>query len=276
MLTRRHRSLLVTLLIGPIVLSQACATTTDPVAEGSGRRLRSPTKGIAEQTTAPQTSSSVTMSPGSSPPGTESDNGVDGFTFTSAPIDEATRTRMQGVSMRPGCPVQFDDLRLLHIGYVDFDGRDRVGEMVVHRSVVDGVRAVFERLHAERFPIRRMTLVDDFGRAKNPADGADDFKSIEADNTSAFNCRTRTGSASRFSQHSYGTAIDVNPLENPYLRSGRTSHPASMPFLDRSTRLPGMVLEGDAVVQAFGDIGWRWGGTWSDPVDLQHFSQNGD
>ena len=102
-----------------------------------------------------------------------------------------------------------------------------------------------------------------------------DFGSIEADNTSSFNCRNATGS-SNWSNHAYGLAIDLNPLENPYVSGGRTSHRGSVKYLDRSKHLRGMIHPGDVVVRAFESIGWGWGGYWTGSVkDLQHFSANG-
>lgn len=198
-----------------------------------------------------------------------------GFRFRSDPLDQATRERMWGVSIRGACPVPFEGLRLVHVTHWDFDGRVQTGELVVNSSVLSDVEQVFASLYRDRFPIRRMRLVDDYGAADDPADGADDFASIEADNTSAFNCRTRTGSG-EFSQHSYGTAIDVNPIENPYVSSaGTTSHRASVPYLDRTDVRPGMAVPDGPLVRAFAEVGWTWGGTWSDVRDLQHFSRNG-
>jgi hypothetical protein len=104
--------------------------------------------------------------------------------------------------------------------------------------------------------------------------GGSDFRSIEADNTSAFNCRSATGS-SRWSEHAYGRAIDVNPIENPYVEGGRTSHEASVPYLDRSRPRRGMAVEGGALVRAFDRVGWGWGGRWSGAKDYQHFSASG-
>ena len=107
--------------------------------------------------------------------------------------------------------------------------------------------AVLRRLYADGFPIRRMVPVDAYGGS--------DFRSIEADNTSAFNCRFVDGTT-RYSQHAYGRAIDVNPIENPYVTSaGTTSHPASRPYLQRTPFRPGMAAEGHALVRAFDAIG---------------------
>jgi hypothetical protein len=189
-----------------------------------------------------------------------------GFEGRVASISPALAARMTGVSWRPGCPVPLRDLRLLTLRHWGFDGAVRTGRLVVHRDVAREMVGVFRKLYEARFPIRRMLLVDAYG--------ADDFRSIEADNTSAFNCRPVEGT-SRWSEHAYGRAIDVNPIENPYVSGGRTSHRASVAYLDRSRRRPGMALEGGALVRAFDAVGWGWGGRWSSPQDYQHFSASG-
>ena len=192
---------------------------------------------------------------------------VEGFTFEVHPIGPAVRERMVGVSWRRGCPVPLRRLRHLRIAHHDFGGERRVGELVVHRAAVGAMRTVFRRLYRAEFPIRRMRLVDDYG--------ADDHASIEADNTSAFNCRPVTGGR-RWSEHAYGRAIDVNPIENPYVfPNGTTSHRRSRPYLDRSRRRPGMAYAGGPLVRAFRKAGWKWGGRWSGAKDFQHFSATG-
>jgi hypothetical protein len=192
--------------------------------------------------------------------------GQEGFRASVTSIPPALAARMTGVSWRPGCPVPLRDLRVLTLRHWGFDGSVRTGRLVVHGDVAREVIAVLRKLYEARFPVRRMRLVDAYG--------ADDFRSIEADNTSAFNCRTVEGT-SRWSEHSYGRAIDVNPIENPYVSGGRTSHRASVPYLDRSRRRPGMAVEGGALVRAFDAAGWGWGGRWSSPQDYQHFSASG-
>jgi hypothetical protein len=182
-------------------------------------------------------------------------------------IGPALSARMTGSSWHAGCPVMLSQLRLLTLSHWGFDGRVHTGKLVVNADVAARVVASFRRLYDARFPIRRMRLVDDYGGS--------DFRSIEADNTSAFNCRAATGST-RWSEHAYGHAIDVNPIENPYVEGGSTSHAASRPYLDRSRRRPGMAYPGSTVVNAFGAIGWGWGGYWSGSVrDYQHFSASG-
>jgi D-alanyl-D-alanine carboxypeptidase len=183
------------------------------------------------------------------------------------PIPPAMRAQMSGVSWHPGCPVGLSDLRVITLPYRGFDGRDHTGRLIANRDAAAALVAVFRRLYAARFPIRRMEPVDRYG--------GDDFRSIEADNTSSFNCRNATGST-RWSNHAYGRAIDVNPIENPYVSGGTTSHPASRVYLDRARHLRGTAYEGGALVEAFRSVGWGWGGTWSGSVrDYQHFSVNG-
>ncbi|HUR13463.1 MAG TPA: M15 family metallopeptidase [Mycobacteriales bacterium] len=168
-------------------------------------------------------------------------------------------------SWRPGCPVAPAQLRLLTLPYRDFAGARRTGEIVVHARVADDVVAVFRDLYAAGFPIRSLRRVDEFG--------GDDDRSMAADNTSAFNCRDAVG-GSGWSQHAYGLAIDVNPVENPYVYGGRVLPPAGEPYADRTPRRRGMAYPGGALNRAFAARGWSWGGQWRNP-DYQHFSTNG-
>ena len=189
------------------------------------------------------------------------------FRGTIERIDSAQAKRMTGVSWRPGCPVGLRDLRLLRLSHWGFDGRTRTGRLIVHRDVARELVQVFRDVYAARVPIRRMVPVDAYG--------ASDFRSIEADNTSAFNCRFVEGTT-RWSNHAYGTAIDLNPIENPYVSGGRTAHRASGPYVARTPRRPGMAYEGGALVRAFDRIGWGWGGRWTSVKDYQHFSASWD
>jgi D-alanyl-D-alanine carboxypeptidase len=189
-----------------------------------------------------------------------------GFRGTISRIDAKHARLMTGVSWRPGCPVHLRDLRLLRLTHWRFDGSVTTGRLIAHADVSRELVQVFRRLYAAHFPIRRMVPVDAYG--------ASDFRSIEADNTSAFNCRYVEGT-SRWSEHAYGRALDVNPIENPYVSGGRTSHAASVPYLDRSRHRPGMAHEGGALVRAFDSIGWGWGGRWTSVKDYQHFSASG-
>lgn len=201
---------------------------------------------------------------GSAPAG-----GAEGVAFraTVAPLPPSLVRVMTGLSWRPGCPVHHRDLRLVTSTHWGFDGTVRTGRLVVHRDVSGAIVIVLRRLFDERFAIRKMVPVDAYG--------ASDFRSIEADNTSAFNCRFIAGT-SRWSEHAYGRAVDVNPIENPYVgSSGTSSHAASAPYVRRTRFRAGMAAEGHALVRAFDAAGWSWGGRWSGAKDYQHFSASG-
>jgi hypothetical protein len=159
------------------------------------------------------------------------------FEFRASTLTPTLRRQLSATSWHPGCPVGLQRLRYLRISYWGFDQRAHLGEMVLNASAVQPTQRAFAALFAARFPIRRMRLVDRYGGS--------DYASIQADNTSAFNCRDATG-ASRWSEHAFGLAIDVNPIENPYVyANGTTTHAASDPYLDRSNVRPGMAVPGE-------------------------------
>ena len=203
----------------------------------------------------------------SGPAAADPSRGTTAFQGSAERIDVATRERMSGVSWRPGCPVGFGELRLLTVSHWGFDGRVHRGRLVVHRDYATGMVGAMRKLFRLRYPIRRMRLVDAYG--------ADDHRSMGADNTSAFNCRYVAGSPGVWSEHAYGRAIDVNPVENPYVtESGYVSPPAGARFADRG-HAKGVIHRGGPVVSAFAAIGWEWGGNWFWPKDYQHFSATG-
>ncbi len=186
------------------------------------------------------------------------------FSATVRVVDEATRASMIGVSWKPGCPVPIDDLRIIEMNHWGFDGVvHEGGQLMVHRLVADDVVTAFGELFAERFPIRRMQLIEAYG-------GSDDA-SMADDNTSAFNCRPITGTTDRFSIHSYGQAIDINTVENPYVRGTTVLPPAGREYLDREDVRAGMITKNDAVEKAFRDAKFFWGGDFNSLKDYQHF-----
>lgn len=183
-------------------------------------------------------------------------------------VDAELRKRMTGNSWHRGCPVPLRNLRLLRVGHWGFDGKVKRGYVVVHADASRDILRVMRKLYELHFAIRRMRLVDAYG--------SDDHRSMNADNTSAFNCREVAGRPGVWSQHAYGRAIDVNPIENPYVTSGGyVSPPAGAPYADRRPHVKGMINARGKVVKAFADAGWGWGGNWSGTKDFQHFSATG-
>jgi poly-gamma-glutamate synthesis protein (capsule biosynthesis protein) len=194
-----------------------------------------------------------------------------GSNVSISPISLEIQKRMiMGNSWRVGCPVGLNDLRYLRLRYRDFRDVSCMGELIVHKDVAIEVLDIFESLYALKYPIHKMRLVSEYK--------GNDWQSIEADNTSAFNCRNATGSK-KWSKHSYGKAIDLNPIENPYIsRKGRISHKASLKYRKRvhkstSHADKAVLLKDDKIVKIFKSYGWKWGGDWSSIKDYQHFSK---
>lgn len=184
-------------------------------------------------------------------------------------ITPAVKKRMiEAKSWRKGCPVPLTKLRYLKLKHLNFKGKTVLGEMVVHKDIAKEVVTIFDKLYKIGYPIRQMRLVADYQ--------ANDWVSIEADNTSAFNCRNIAGT-SRWSKHAYGKAIDINPIENPYVsRSGYISHKASWKYKKRLHRNKSyadkaVLLRSDKATKIFKKYGWTWGGDWKTIKDYQHF-----
>ena len=180
-------------------------------------------------------------------------------------IEGSVREQMRGVSWHPDprCPA-FDDLALLELPFIDFAGDERRGELVVAREVAEAIVEVFERLFRDRFPIARMERI--------AAYGGDDERSMSANNCSAFNFRVIAGT-DRLSQHALGLAVDINPVQNPWVKDGVVLPPAGRTYVDRSRDVPGLIRRPGPVTAAFDAIGWVWGGDWTATKDYHHFAK---
>jgi len=192
------------------------------------------------------------------------------FNYNISEITPAVKERMiKADSWRQTCPVSLLDLRYINVNHLDFNGQTVSGEIIVHKDVADEVVNIFAELYEINYPIRQMRLVSDFK--------ANDWQSIEADNTSAFNCRPVTGNKKKWSKHAYGRAIDINPIENPYVsRKGYISHKASLKYKRRVHKNntyadKAVLLKNDKATKIFKKYGWSWGGDWRTIKDYQHF-----
>ena len=194
------------------------------------------------------------------------DECVPNFESKISTLTEKRIAELKKGAWQEGCPVQLSDVRSLSLLYVNEDGRVHKGELVVAKQVVKDVTSIFKRLYESRFVIHKMQSIEIY-------DGNDD-RSMADNNTSALNCRNVKGTK-RWSQHSYGIAIDINPLWNPYVRRGKVEPLEGKNFLNREADLPGLIHHDDAIVQWFLDAGWGWGGHWKNSKDYQHFSANG-
>jgi hypothetical protein len=241
-----------------VILLAGCAPAADP---GAPRTSRPALPEAAATTGPPVTSTPTPATPaGTASPGrtTRADAG---FRWTVRPATAA----LLGSSWRRGCPVPPSKLRIVRLTYWTFRGTVAEGDLVLNRDVVARTEPVFAAMFRHRFPLRSVRPVTAFGSS--------DDRSMAADNTSAFNCRRAVAAGPpTWSRHAYGTAIDVNPVENPYLFGGRVLPPNGRPYVDRRRAAPGKIRAGDAVHRAFRKAGYRWGGTFSNP-DYQHFDR---
>jgi hypothetical protein len=188
---------------------------------------------------------------------------------TVRPLPAALRAELTGRFWQPSCPVPLSQLRLLTVRHWDFGGTARTGQLVVAREYASPLRGVFRRLFELRFPIRHLSLATSY------SSNGDDRRDVSG----SFHCRRAvpspcgTGSGN-WSNHAYGRAIDLNPVENPYVGCGTVRGGKRSPYMDRTPLRKGMVTP--AVIAAFRAIGWGWGGDWTgDTKDYMHFSANG-
>ncbi len=181
------------------------------------------------------------------------------------PIPDDVRTEMKKHSWRPSCPVKIENLTYLELMYWGFDGQPHRGELIVHSRAASEILDIFKALFEKKYPIEKMRLIDTYQ--------GDDHASMADNNTSAFNCRPVEGSRTRLSRHSYGLAIDINPLINPYVKGKKVLPPAGAAYLNRKKQSRGMIVPGGPCHQAFTSRGWRWGGDWNSLKDYQHFEK---
>lgn len=157
------------------------------------------------------------------------------------------------------CPIAIDRLKLLEIQHYTLKGDIMIGQMVVLDVIATSTRKIFASLFARKFPIHKIQPMDTYN-------GNDDA-AMEDNNSSCFNFRKISGS-DRLSIHSYGLAIDVNPLQNPCIINNKISPTAGREFTDRNNIRPGML---EPVVHLFKQYGFEWGGDWTNLKDYHHF-----
>ena len=165
--------------------------------------------------------------------------------------------------LRPECPItRRSQLRSVAINHYTFKGEVRRGLVVVNKDVTRSVVRILTKMYEAKFPIRRMSPVENYGGDTN--------KSLRADNTSAYNCRRPDQINAPFTEspHANGRAIDINPRENPWkdLRC-RCWYPSAKEHLRNDE--PGKINKGGKVWQVFRAEGWIWQDI--DVADYMHF-----
>jgi LysM repeat protein len=179
----------------------------------------------------------------------------------------AWRTRIEMVTPamvnwdpRRRCPVPPADLRRIWVSYIDFQGAYHDGSIIMHKSLVTATQRTFFTLFRWRYRIMAMAPMS----VNMP--GQTDMSIV----TAGYRCRRVAGSTT-WSEHAYGRAIDLNPLQNPMVRGSYLDPPGSAFWVRRNRYLIGMV-HAEGAVRAFTRNGFRWGGRWRTLKDYMHFS----
>lgn len=184
--------------------------------------------------------------------------------FTREPLPVHIIELITGVTFHENTPFDYSFLTYLTVTHVNFDGESVIGHLIVADEIGDEVLEIFMEIYESRFPIYSIRLIDYFD--------ASDYYSMAANNSHAFNFRNIAGT-NIISRHGFGMAIDINPIQNPYIRGDVIWPAAGAEYLDRSDIRPGMILPGGAVYNAFISRGWVWGGYWTSPRDYHHFER---
>lgn len=184
--------------------------------------------------------------------------------FVSEPIPFEIQERMKDVSLPQDARIDISDLRYLTLPYYDFEGQVQQGEMVCNMKIAKDLIAVFRELFEKQYQFCSIRLIDDFG-------GSDEA-SMLANNTSCFNYRTKSGS-SALSSHALGLAVDVNPMQNPFVKRGKVYPETATDFVDRNLDFAHKIDTQDACYKSFKAHGFRWGGLWRSAKDYQHFEK---
>jgi hypothetical protein len=167
-----------------------------------------------------------------------------------------------------GCPVGPSALRTVAMNFYGRDKKMHRGLLIVRSDLTTEVIRSFKTALGHRFRIAKM---------KNPnVYGGNDPIQMEANNSSAFNCRQVVGNPYKLSPHSYGTSIDVNPVQNPYRDvNGKWWPENGKPYIDRSPVRAGMLTKDSYLTEKLRSYDFFWGGFWYPGRDYQHFEYRG-
>ena len=193
--------------------------------------------------------------------------------FTISPVSSDIQKRMrQGGSYPAACSIPFSDLRYLRILHYNYQGKVCKGEIVCNKAIAQDLIDIFRELYHHHYQIERVQLIDNYG--------ADDERSMRANNTSAFCYRTVAGKKV-LSKHSRGMAIDINTQDNPYVKrdaNGKiiklqpnTQH--ARQYAERTPHKAHQIDQDDLCYKLFMQHGFKWGGDWKYSKDYQHFEK---
>lgn len=179
-------------------------------------------------------------------------------------ISESMKTKITGNSFKTGGPVNYSDLALVRVKYINFDDKEMTGEIIVNKKLANDVYEIFQELYEAKYPINKISLIDEYDNS--------DVLSMEDNNTYSFSVRAVTG-GNKYSNHAYGRAVDINPIQNPYIKNKKIEPESGKNYLNRKNMRKGMIIKGDICYNAFKKRGWSWGGDWKSLKDYQHFEK---
>lgn len=194
--------------------------------------------------------------------------------FTIQEIDDILMKRINGKSYRENPNIGTGDLRYVKVLHYNFEHEIQVGELIVNEKIADDCVKIFEELFSAEYEIESMYLIDRYW----DGDGVDaDTSSVEDNNTASFNYRVVPGSTN-LSNHARGLAIDVNPLQNPYVKykadgSFAKYYKDMEKYIDRNSGKEHIITHEDLCYQVFRKYGFTWGGDWNSCKDYQHFEK---
>jgi hypothetical protein len=178
-----------------------------------------------------------------------------------SPLSEAAKTAMTGKAWNPGCPVRLEDLVAVTVKYVGFDGATHDGIIVIHKRFADDVSAIFKELYAIKFPIHTVSTYENYEVGK----------SGYSDATVGFYCRKAQDAPTEWSGHAYGAAVDINPLENPFLDAKDGWWPEGTAAMAPRDGGKGKASPSTEALRIFASHGWAWGGFYIGEPDYMHF-----
>src|SRR4030065_1425014 len=154
-----------------------------------------------------------------------------------------------------------DRLSMVDVCYFSFDGLRHQGQIIINSELEDDVGEIFALIEKLKFPIGSVIPIVTYGWQ--------DGESMAANNTSGFNYRIIEGTT-KLSLHSFGRAVDINPVQNPVTYPNGLIAPQGAVY---NRQKKGAFTLANPIVQEFLKRGWHWGGNFEQPKDYHHFEK---
>lgn len=152
------------------------------------------------------------------------------------------------------------NLILLYVEYYSFDNNLHRGQLVINKKIKKDIEEIFLLIKENKFPVAKVVPVVKYN-------WSDDSSMID-NNTSCFNYRKVEGS-NKYSNHAFGLAVDINPLQNPMIKNKKI-YPPNAKY---DIKAKGTLSKNSFLVKEFIKRGWSWGGNWKTLKDYQHFEK---